>query len=140
MIFGTGSAKFSRSGSDVLLQNSILEPNYITRNVITTTSIHDHYNTYNFLGDYSDFNVKINLWQYDDATIKYNEIYPYLYSYVYFWPHEDGNAITGSDGNPALFFIDKISHEYNTSIDVDKDIIKIHFKSVGYTNITGSLI
>lgn len=142
MIFGTGSVKFERSGSEVLLENCLIEPNYTLRNIGIRTAVYDHYHTYEFHGDYSEFTVRLNLWKYDSPTTKYNEIYPYLYKYVYFWPHADGNAISGSDGNHVAFFINSIKHEYllNDEADAGEDVLYINFKSVDYTNITGSIL
>ena len=145
MIFGTGSAKFDNSGSTVLLENSTIIPEYSDRNISIVTSIYDHYHTYEFLGDYSEFTVKLNLWKYTSLTEnpidKYNEIYPYLFTSVHFWPHEDGNPIM-SDTGTASFFIDDMKHSYlfGEQADANEDVLYIHFKSEGYTNLSGSIL
>lgn len=146
MLFGTGSAKFERSGSIVTLEHSNLAPNYAIRNISVITSVYDHFHTYDFLGDYSEFTVQLNLWKYQSLTEtpsdKYNEIYPFLYTLVYFWPHEDGQAVSGSDDEHMPFFIDSIQHSYlfGSQADANEDVLFIHFKSEGYTNLTGSLV
>jgi len=143
MIFGSGSAKFTYSGSTVLLEYSNLRPNWCQRSYTDNESIYDHYKTIVFEGDYNDFWVDVNLHQYvgpSSPSIKFDEIYPYLFQYVVFYPHSDSAAISGSGNTPAIFFIDDMKHSYYTEDYVAKDMLSIHFKSISYTNISGSLI
>jgi len=136
MLFGTGSAKFERSGSTVLLEHSNIRPNWCVRNIETQRSVFDHYTTATFIGDYSDFWIDINLFDYTSSVGKYNEIYPtYAYSYVYFWPHADGNAISGSNNKPSVFFIRDMEHRYLSDTDARRDILSLHFVSTDYTDI-----
>ena len=147
MLFGTGSAKFQRSGSEVILYHSNLRPEWSEQNVNTIESIYDHYTTFQNAGDYSNFWVDINLFKYDtDSMIggsadKMEELYPtYLFSSVYFWPHSDGNAVSGSNGEPSVFFIKEFKHSYIDSENANRDVLSIHFVSTDYTTLTGSLV
>jgi len=141
MIFGSGSAKFDYSGSVITLEYSNLRPNWSNKIVKTITSIYDHYTTYYSPGYYSDFYVDIDLTKYGtNDYVKFNEVYPYIYTKVYFWPHEDGNAISGSDGKGVVFFIDGMEHKYYSNDFVQNDILTIHFTSTDYTTLTGSLV
>jgi len=140
MLFGTGSAKFERSGSVVLLEHSNIRPNWVVRDLNKRISIHDHYTSVVNNGDYSDFWVDINLFDYTSSVGKFNEIYPnYLYAYGHFYPHLDGNAISGSDGKPSVFFIREMEHKYISDTGADKDVLSMHFVSTDFTNLTGSL-
>ena len=145
MIFGSGSAKFTGVAgvpAVVTLENSIIRPEWCNRNYSVNQAISDHYSTFKFHGDYSEFWVDLNLYQYtapDDPTDKFAEIYPYLYTDVYFWPHVDGKAISGSNGIPTKFFIDEMKHSYLSDDFTTKDVLSIHFKSVNYTVISGSI-
>lgn len=135
MLFGTGSAKFTYSGSTITLENSTMRPDWYMPNINSTVSIHDHYTTINFPGAYSEFTVDVNLHQYANPTAKFDELYPYLYRYVHFFPHSDGNAISSSNHSASVFFIDSMKHSYVNNDDVRYDMLSIHFKSIKYTEI-----
>lgn len=140
MLFGSGSAKFTRSGSTVSLDYSNIRPSWVNRNFSKKQSIYDHYTTVDYYGDYSNFWIDVNLYQYTSSIGKFNEIYPtYLHNYVYFWPHNDGYAISGSDGQPTVFFIREMEHKYLSNDDATKDVLSIHFVSIDYATISGSL-
>ena len=154
MLFGTGSAKFTTTNGSatVLLEYCNIQPDWCLRNIGVRTSIYDHYHTYEFRGDYSEFTVVLNLHKYDDPSVKFQEIYPYIYTEVYFWPHVDAYAVSGSNPDfvvggpvvpewiPSVFFIDSMEHSYYSEDYVEKDILNIHFKSVRYTSLTGSIV
>ena len=148
MIFGSGSSKIHLSGSETVLYHSNIRPNWCEQNIRTIESIYDHYTTFQNLGDYSDFWVDINLFKYDSdgngtgSIAKMNELYPtYLYQNVYFWPHIDGNAVSGSDGKPVVYFVKEFNHSYlNNDPDAGEDLLSIHLTSNDYTTITGSLV
>lgn len=142
MLFGSGSSKFQSGATTVLLEHSLIEPDYCIRNISTTTSVYDHYHTYDFHGDYSEFTVQLNLFKYDSPVDKYNEVYNYLYTNVYFWPHVDGVAISGSNNEGMLFFIDEMKHKYlfNDEAMAEQDVLYIHFKSLSYTSVSGSIV
>jgi len=139
MIFGTGSAKFEFSGSEVLLEHSNLYPNWDISNIGRTVSIYDHYTTYDNFGSYAEFTVELNLFKYDDPTIKFNEVYPYLYKTVYFWPHVDAPAASASSGQPLTFFIKNMQHRYHSSDYVNNDILEITFSSLDYVDVSSSI-
>lgn len=147
MFFGTGSAKFEINGSTVELYHSTIRPEWSEQNVNKIVSIYDHYTTFDNVGDYSDFWVDINLFKYDTDAIsggsadKMEELYPaYLFSKVHFWPHADGNAVSGSDTSASVFFVKEFKHRYIDSENASQDILSIHFVATDYTTITGSLI
>ena len=139
-LFGTGSAKFEVSGSTVTLDYSNLRPNWVESNISIRRSIYDHYITFDNVGSYSDFWIDINLWEYTIPEQKFAEIYPtYLYAKVYFWPHSDGFAISGSDNKPTVFFIKDMAHRYIDPTITNKDILSLHFVSTDFCHLTGSL-
>jgi len=139
MIFGSGSSKFEFSGSEVNLEYSNLYPNWDITNIGNTVSVYDHYTTYDNFGSYAEFTVDVNLFQYNDPNTKFNEVYPYLYKTVYFWPHSDGPAVSGSGGKPLPFFIKGMSHKYHSNDYVQNDILSITFVSLDYIDVSSSI-
>lgn len=142
MIFGTGSAQFQEEGSGVIaLSYSNIEPEYIIPEEDKLTSVITGHNTYITRGDYSDFNVTVNLWKYTDPKAKFQELYTYLHSNVWFWSHNDGKAISGSGAyynTPVKFHITDMEHSYLDN-NVYRDILKIKFEAIDFTCVTGSL-
>ena len=147
MLFGSSSSKISFSGSEVMLYYSNLRPVWCENNINTIRSVWDHYTTFDNIGSYSDFWVDIDLWKYDYDAItggsadKMEELYPlYLFQKVHFFPHSDGNAVSGSDGKPSVFFIKEFKHSYVLNTQANEDRLSIHFVSTDFTTLTGSLV
>lgn len=139
MIFGTGASKFDYSGSVVTLDHCILNPNYIISDNVDATSVLTGHKHITNLGDYSSFDVSVYLYKYAVPSASFMTLYSYLHKNVYFWPHSDGKAISGSNGKPVPFNITNMSIDYITDTDFS-EMITLHFESTDYTNVTGSLI
>jgi hypothetical protein len=139
-LFGTGSAQFQKSGSAVVkLEYSRLYPEYVITDEIEHKSVLTGHKSYSTLGDYSRFKVEVNLFKYTSSVAKFNEIYQYYHDDVYFWPHSDGKAISGSDRNPVEFHIVGMELNYLDNIDY-KDLLTVEFDAIDYTVLTGSLL
>lgn len=138
MFHGTGSCKFESGANTILLEYSNITPYWCIPIINTTVSIYDHYTTYDYVGHHSSFIVDLQLYNYSNPSEKYNEIYPtYLYKHVVFYPHVDGDYIKDVNGQPALFFIKSIKHNYLDNRKATGDMLSILFESVSYTDISG---
>jgi len=144
MIFGSGSAKIQEvsSTSSVILDYSTMEASYIEPDEDEHTSVLTGYRSYTTLGDYSSFKVNINLFKYGNINSqinKFKELYGYIHKNVYFWPHADGRAISGSDNQPVPFHVTDMK-----IIQLDNnykffDTIQMQFNSIKYTDISKSI-
>ena len=135
-IFGTGSAQFQEgTGSLVVLTGSMLIPNYIIPDLIEHKSIVTGHKDFISLGDYSEFQVGVNLYKATNPTSTFSTLYSYLHKNVYFWPHIDGKAISGSDGTPVEFNISDMQLSYIENKDY-ADYLLITFKAAEYTDIS----
>lgn len=139
MIFGVSGSKFQSSGgSEVLLENSILTPNWVDSQYIEKTSIVNGNKTFDTLGDYSDFTVLVHLFKYNSPVTKFQEIYQYNHNDVYFCPHLDGSYIKTSTNATASFTITDMKLGFLDSYN-QYDILTIKFKSKTYTDITTNI-
>lgn len=139
MIFGSGSAQFQKSGSSVCtLDYSNLYPEYFITDEIEHKSVLTGHKSYTTLGDYSNFKVEVNLYKYSNPLSKFNEIYQYIHDDVYFWPHNDKKAISGSNGQPVKFHITNMELSYLKDFNY-KDLLTITFEANDYTYLSGSL-
>ena len=138
-IFGTQVPKFNYSGSEVILSHSIIEPNFIISDDVENKSVLTGHKDFIYLGNYSSFDVTLNLYKYSSPSSTFQSLYGYKNKNVYFWPHSDGRAISGSNGKGMPFNITDMNLYYLTDTNF-AELLKIHFEATGYTNITGSLI
>jgi hypothetical protein len=140
-LFGTGSAKMQISGSTTssLLDYSIINPEFIVPDEKDYKSVITGHKSFMTLGDYSNFKVQVNLWKYSSPKIKFQELYSYLHNNVYFWPHADGKAISGSTNLPVEFHITDIKHSYLDNYTFN-DVLNISFVSNDYTVVSKSLL
>jgi hypothetical protein len=140
-IFGSGSAKFQPVGttSSISLDYSNITPEWILSDENDYKSVITGHKSFITLGDYSNFNVQVNLWKYSSPSTKFRELYSYIHSNVYFWPHNDGMAISGSTNLPVEFHITEIKHSYLENYTF-KDVLNINFVAVDYTCVSKSLM
>lgn len=139
MIFGKSGSKFEYSGSTVMLEHSNIIPKYIDSDNIENKSVLTGKKNFINLGDYSSFDVPVYLYKYTSSKDVFLDLYSYLHKNVYFWPHSDGKAISGSSGNPVTFNITNMDLTYLNNIDFPEYLI-MHFESNEYTNISGNII
>ena len=139
-IWGTGSAQFQFPGDSVVtLEHSTMQGDYILPDIIEHKSIITGKKHFINNGDYSEFTVNVYLYKYADASAKFSEIYDYLHTNVYFWPHNDGKAISGSDSSPTEFFISDMSLSYLEDANYN-DLLTIKFVASDYTVVSKSLV
>lgn len=106
MIFGIQNSKIkSLSGTEIDLKYDILEPSWIEPNIITNQSIVNAHREWKKIADpHASFSVVVNLHKYPIPDSKFIEIYNYLNTLVYFYPHKDGGAINDTSGVPVKFY------------------------------------
>lgn len=139
MIFGSGSAQMQQgTGSIVVLQHSNIVPEYIITDEKEHKSVLTGHKTFTTLGDYSKFRIDINLYKYDNPTTTFQTLYPYIHNNVYFWPHSDGKAISGSNNLPVEFHITDMKLSY-LGDHLYRDLLSIEFEAVDYTDISKGL-
>ena len=85
----------------VLLEHSLLTPDYAEPDEIVHKSILTGARSIVTNGDYVSFSVMVHLFKYADPAAKFSEIFAYNHSDVYFYPHEDG-AAAGDDLGKAI--------------------------------------
>ena len=142
-IWGTTAPKFVASGSTVLLDNAIILPTWADPRFIEQTSVENGERTYDQLGDYSEFQVIINLFKEGSTALakaKFNEIYAHRFSTINeFYPHRDGDCLRDDGGTAVPFTMTECSPFYLDSIDPDvRDKLKLVFKSNAYTDLEQS--
>lgn len=139
-LLGTTYPKFHATGSaDVNLLHSVMQTNYQESDILDHKSILNGTITYVVLGDYSSFDVLVHLFDYDDPKAKFQEIYPYNHTDVYFYPHADGNAMKDAAGADILFHIREMKFEYLADIN-NLDILRLRFEAKTYTDVEESLV
>ena len=139
MIFGISESKFTYSGSTVLLDHSNLIPQYMIPDNRENTSVITGHKALINLGDYSSFDVVVELHKYTASSAAFTNFYSYLHKNVYFYPHREGQAISGSNNAGIPFNITEMEINYLNNTDFDVRL-KMHFEATGYTYLTGSLI
>lgn len=144
-IFGTSTPKFVQSGTTtVLLDNSITTYTYVDPRYIEQTSIENGERTIEYQGDYSEFQVVMNIFKEGNDTAvkaKLNELYGYRTTEIdEFYPHADGKSIRDASGTAVKFAITDFRIFYLDPLDpLYRVRVSMTFKSLKYTNITQSL-
>lgn len=111
MIFGQSAAKFTNIAETVtvLLDYDNLTPSWIEPNEIMHESIVNKHREWIKIADHhASFSVMINLHKYPIPQAKFIEIYNYLNTDVYFYPHRDAGALKDSTGAKVKFHIESI--------------------------------
>lgn len=142
MIFGLQEPKFIYSGTTVLLDNTITEPQYAIGDIVEKVSVLTGKKTWIINGDYSEFAITINLFKYGNATAvknKFIEIYSHRNHLVSFYPHRDAPAMKNSSNADVLFRITDIKPFYLED-DENLDALTLVFKSSSYTDLTKNLL
>lgn len=142
MILGNEAPKMVNGATTILLDYANLETMFSQGDVIENVSPIDGTRTYIIKGDYSEFKVPINLFQYGNATnrkTKFLEIYNQRKNLVDFYPHRDGYPIKNEAGNIVKFAIVDINLDYEDD-DINLEVLSIHVKSTGYTDISKGLV
>ncbi|MDQ7818824.1 MAG: hypothetical protein RDU14_17485 [Melioribacteraceae bacterium] len=142
MILGNEAPKMVNGATTILLDYANLDTMFSQGDVIENVSPIDGTRTYIIKGDYSEFKVPINLFQYGNATNRKNkflEVYNQRKNLVDFYPHRDGYPIKNEAGNIVKFAIVDINLDYEDD-DINLEVLSIHVKSTGYTDISKGLV
>jgi len=143
-IWGTSTPKFIVGATTVLLPNSIIVPTWADARYIEQISVENGERTIEYLGDYSEFQVVINLFKEGNTTAvkaKFNEIYQYRLTTIdQFFPHDDGDYMRDSSNNAVEFAITEFRPFYLDPLDpFFRDKLGLVFKSLKYTDLSNSL-
>jgi len=143
-LFGSSTPKFVTSAGTVLLPNSVLVPTYVDARFIEQISVENGERTIEYQGDYSEFQVIMNIFKEGDDTdveTKFNEIYAQRTSIItQFFPHADGKSIRDSGGGVVEFSMTDFSVYYLDNLDPSFRVrISMTFKSLEYTDMTQSI-
>lgn len=144
-LFGTSFPKMVSVSGNVTanFEHSLIETEWVEPNIIEHKSVVTGARNYltsesDGFGDYSNFTVTLYLSKYDSPAIKFNEIYAFNHTDVYFYPHSDGNPVRDSSNNNVVFHITDMKLNYLDTPDF-KDVLVVTFKSKKYTNLANSL-
>jgi hypothetical protein len=77
----------------------------------------------------------LNLFEYDQPSLKYKEILDQQGILVEFYPHVDGEPIRDLAGNVVLMYLENIQPFYLFQ-DKQYDIVNLKFVSSRYTRLT----
>lgn len=111
MIFGVQAGKFTNTARtvEVLLDYDVLTPSWIEPNEVMHESvINKHREWIRIAGHHSSFTIMVNLHKYPLPWQKFIEIYNFLNTNVYFYPHRDAGALKNSAGTEIKFHITNI--------------------------------
>jgi len=135
-IFGDSYPKcYITSGSDILLENSLLEADYVVPQTLEHVSVLNGNINYVTLDDRSEMNLTVYLYKYDDPVEKFAEIKTIKGQEVVFYPHADGEPLKDRIGGVALMYVEEIKPFYLFQTTY-YDALKISLKSKGTTRLT----
>lgn len=134
-ILGTSYSKMVSGSTTVLFENSLIEPVYAIPDEIIHTSIFTGDRYYITKGDMTEINLTLNLFEYDEPKLKFNEIFPMRGALVEFYPHIDGDPIRDLTGNVVLMYLENINPYYLFQ-DKQYDIVNLKFISSRFTRLT----
>jgi len=134
-IIGTSYPKFYiTSGSDILLEHSLLKTDYIIPDTLEHVSVLNGDIHYIARGDRTEMEVTVYLYKYDDPGTKYAEIKTAKGQEVIFYPHADGTFIQNRVGGAVPLYCENIKPFYLFQT-VYYDAVKMTFISKGITRM-----
>lgn len=134
IFFGTGSSCIVSSSSSFVFNHSNLDAKFDEPDNIKYTSVFNGYRGTIQRGDYSEFIINVNLFDYSNPADTFRQIYNFNHKNVVFYPVSGSGAIKSGSGANVEFYVSDVTPYYvfNTKIF---DACKIKLKAINYTDL-----
>lgn len=124
MVFGETISKIISGESEIILDHSILDPQWIQAQTILFESVLTKERSYANDRHLSEFKVFVNLFKYDDPIAKALEIEALRNTDIYFYPHSDGDAMKNLYDEEVEYNVTNIEY-YPLSVLASEDVCVI---------------
>lgn len=134
---GTGTVKIYFTEETHTLVKSTVDPDYkqIGSETVSPLTGYVHFNN---LGSLTTFNLKYNIFDYDDPKAQYDNIRKFQYQLVRVKLHSDGEEFKDQYGNSVLYNF-KITGMFKLFADDWRDQLHLRFRSAGFIDASKSL-
>lgn len=119
-------------------KNSIIEYNFIEPDQLNKKSIINGNKSNTYLGDYGSFKITERLWEKTTkrvAGLKFQEIYSYYHTDVWFFPHANHYIMEVSTSDPVSCYFKTFKPFYYKNL-ISYDALTCEFETNKYHDIT----